>query len=410
MNTNADVCRLGGLIYNEERDSYAVLYHAQIASPGGGDPTTIAVAQFKKGSTNLGGEVIIAQTTNGIHFPVSAMGWNGRHYLVVYTDRSQLPGPVTYDSTLYYVLLSPNFQIVEQGVIDQGVTEFGGAGTAIGFSPGSMPGPLYNNFLGAGFPGSSIQLRNLEVRWNNRLNRWVLSGSYLWSTDSPKTIGSSQEINFAVETDINNGNNVTAWTDGVGGSTITLTSGSVFPQPGMRLAWVSNISGEILTTMTVISAGVSASSFIVDQSPTESAWFTQVTSHSVNYAVAFLLPREDVFCWTLGYSNPGVLVQDADETFFENVTFSGGVDIEEKYVRMATPTWQAASSPVGQYATFTQRRGPYYNHLFPTPALKTETVRLSNVRSRTRVKYGYGRIAGNPIVDRYTFNSGYRRT
>jgi hypothetical protein len=381
------------------------MYHSQVGSPGGGDPTKFAIAQWKKGAASLGPEVIFAQTTNGIHNPCSAMGWNGRHYLVVYTDQSQLPGPVVYNSTLYYVLLSSNMQVVETGVIDQGVTQFGATGTAIGFNPAQKPGPLYQNFLGAGPPGSFIQLRNVEVRWNNRMNRWVVSGSYLWSTDSALTFGSSKEINFAVETDINNGNAVTGWTTGLNGATITLNHGSVYPQPGMRLAWVSG--GAILTQMTVIQAGISGSSFTVDQAPDETTHAAAITGGT---AIAYLLPREDVFCWTLGYSNPAVLVQDADETFLENVSFAGGVDVEEKYLRMATPTWQAASSPVAQLATFTGRHGPFYNHMFLTPTMKTEMLRLTNVRSRTRVKYGYGRIAGNPVFDRYTFNTAYRRS
>jgi len=226
------------------------------------------------------------------------------------------------------------------------------------------------------------------------LNRWAVAASYLWSTDSARS-ASSSEIDFFPQTDINKsgGVTVTAYTAGAGGSTITLSGASSYLQPGMRLVWtnsdrsVSNTTGTVLTTMTILEASVGGTSFTVDLSPSEGGHTSAITGHT---AFAYLLPREDVFQFTLAYANPAVIIQDADETFLDNVSFGGGVDVEEKYLRMAAPTWLAASTPQGQFGTFTQRHGSYYRSLRMTPAGKTATVRLSNIRSRTKVKHGFG--------------------
>ena len=119
------------------------------------------------------------------------------------------------------------------------------------------------------------------------------------------------------------------------------------------------------------------------------------------------LPREDVICYTLGFTNPAVQLSDADECFIDNVSFGGTVDIEEKYRLMAQPSWQSTGAIVGQpnlfdssfqnifagdFATTTVpnvHRRTQYNHMFLRPQRARAPV-FTNIRSSTKVRHGFG--------------------
>ena len=382
--TSFNVCFLGGLVYDEIGDVYTTLQHYQAASPAS---TEIVLQQFRKSALFASPPVPVASTTNLT--PCSALGWNGRHYLVVYAD---------FNGMLMYSLFSEKLQIVETGVIDPFM--------AIGYTPTAKPGPLY--FGTPPFPGPpgviQAQLRNVEVKWNNKLNRWIVSGSYLWTKDTTFNSAVANEIEFSPDADINSVVNfVTAYSN----NTITQTSPNTNIQPGTRLAFYDAATHVRQVTMTVMTAP-GGNSFTVDVGSSETT-HTATIIHPPGSSFAKVVPREDVFCWTLSYNHPVVQVQDADETFLENVTISGPVDIEEKYLTMSSPTWQSGPHPqayssIGGTVSFTMRHGTQFNHMLLTPTLKTEPIRFSNVRSKAKIKHNFGMIAGNPTFDRYTFN------
>jgi hypothetical protein len=382
--TSGNVCYLGGLVYDEVADVYTILQHYQATTPAS---TEIVIQQFRKNALLGSPPVPVASTSNLT--PCSALGWNGRHYLVVYVDMNGM---------LTYVLLSEKLQIVETGPIDNFM--------AIGYMPTSKPGPLYSGLppMPTAPPANTAaQLRNLEVRWNNKLNRWIISGSYLWTPDTTFNSAVGNEIEFSPDSRISNGlSNVSSYTN----NTITLTGplvGVNHLQPGLRLQWYNN-GTKVRQLTTTIMSYLGATTIEVDVGSSETtntgngATIVAGTSHAI------IVPREDVFCWTLSYNYPVVQVQDADETFLENVTISGPVDIEEKYLTMTLPSWQSAAKAQGAPASFTQRHGTQFNHMLLTPTLKTETIRFSNVRSKAKIKHNFGMIAGNPTFDRYTFN------
>ncbi len=381
------ITKISGFVYDAERDVYTIMFLGQ----NGGGNINLSMIQYTRGSYTLHTEVPITAGAGPTGVVAASLGWNGRHYLVAIG---------TGGVGLEYFLLTPKLQIVEAGLIDPLGNPPNLADLAISNSPGSKPGPLYGPLVAS--PTSIMQpiVRNTHVKWNNRLNRWIVSASYLWSTDESNGL-TSGEINWSVATLINvGGPTVVSWVN----KTLTLSAPSNLIQVGCRLAWVQ--SPNFLTTMTVMA--VSGAVLTVDLPSTESAHTAAIVSPGT--ATALVIPREDVFCWTLSYNFPAVQLQDADETFIDNVTFTGAVDIEEKYLRMATPTWQAAGIPQAKLTSFTQRHGALYNHMFLTPTTKVETVRLTNVRSRTSVKYGYGMLSGAPTMDRYVFNVVNRRS
>ena len=116
-----------------------------------------------------------------------------------------------------------------------------------------------------------------------------------------------------------------------------------------------------------------------------------------------VVPREDMFCVTLGSRFPTVVFEDADGSFLENVTVSGASTIEEKYTNMARPIWQSGGMVVGHwfgllrdvYTPTTLARNdnllgvhkpPGYNHRFLVPWNKVALPRYTNVKQVGRNK------------------------
>lgn len=129
--------------------------------------------------------------------------------------------------------------------------------------------------------------------------------------------------------------------------------------------------------------------------------------------------REDVFLFTFGYHAPVVQVTDADDCYLENVSISGAaVDIAERMCNMARPSWKvgglAVGSPVDTSATNAASVAvwgfrPHVAHTYLTPLGKVETLRLTNVRSKTYAKYGGGPEANTQGAARLTLGQRNRR-
>jgi len=111
----------------------------------------------------------------------------------------------------------------------------------------------------------------------------------------------------------------------------------------------------------------------------------------------FALQREDIVLYTFGDPYPTVEVVDADGVSIENVEFqSGTTDVCEYYPRMGRPFWKTGSPCVGKLgntlASAQMGQKPHVAPVTATPLGKVELVRFSNVRSKTRGRYGYDLI------------------
>ncbi len=129
--------------------------------------------------------------------------------------------------------------------------------------------------------------------------------------------------------------------------------------------------------------------------------------------LAMVLPREDVFTWTLGYESPTVLFEDADDCFVENVSISGPSDIEEKYPNMARPMWLSGGHTMGTpvetgAADPAIVHPPHFQHNLLVPTVKTALPKISNMKSMAKHRHGYGMLAGNPYTDRDNGRRGIR--
>ncbi len=142
----------------------------------------------------------------------------------------------------------------------------------------------------------------------------------------------------------------------------------------------------------------------IDASSTEQRTPTFLTSGQT----LFRVPREDVFVVTIGNDAPAVRIEDADQVYLQNVDVSGPADVEERYINLARPIYQVGGMVYGKAdnlvgtGTVVYRPRPGVAFDFLTPVNKVETVRLTNVRSKARAKYGWGLDNGARRLDRYT--------
>jgi hypothetical protein len=404
-NTANNISRLCGLVYNEVQDEYVAMYLA--GSEGGF--ANMYVANWKRsGTTPYGGGAL---TINGSSPTARAasIAWNGRNYLITYVSYIAANADPSNES-LNYILLSPTLQVVESGAIinnNNPVATTLSSTTLMGNGAGQVPGTFYQLGSSTSYISNAHvlpRLRNTKAVWNNRLNRWVVSCSLFWNDNISSAVSIGGYSNAPQQFQARSGTTNGSYT--YSGNIITI-SGSFPVQPGTRIFFVLNSTKTQSAYVTVVSIAIGANTQItVDTSASEVG---SPTSGSYTMELAL---REDVFCFTLGTSVPAVKIHDADGVFLENITFGGsGADIEEKYTQMARPIWQNGGSSAGQipssvaYSTF---RAGQYNHAFLTPTMKVNMPRYTNVKSTTRMRFGYGLPPGMP-VNRYLFDGLNRR-
>lgn len=164
------------------------------------------------------------------------------------------------------------------------------------------------------------------------------------------------------------------------------------PVPASVAFWVrkqANIFANILSR-----SGTTLSLDVLDTDRLDPTFFSNAPAGPYNAVdKIFYIPREDTFVFTLGYTAPGVLVENADGVYLENVDIGGFQDIAERQYFTAKPLTRMGGPAYGAVGENMTR--PATDHTFLTPEGKLDTIRLTNVRSKARVQYG----------DRGTFRS-----
>lgn len=381
------LARFYGTAYNPEADEYAALF---------GTAAGTLVSMIIRGSTmEPTHETVLYTASGGLTCRAADIAWNGRHYMVTYSIEAAAGTPPT--STAWYTTLSPNLVVQETRSI-AGISALAGPG--IGLAPGAPCGALYAS--SAIYP----RIRNMQVRWNPRLNRWVVGTSVLWALEWGTA--ATDDVMAA-------GWNLAASTpSSVTGNVLTLDVGTDFGllQVGMRLVFRNPGGGTpfIQSVFGILALDIVNLTITLDTSFPQDLNGTTVTPIlGLGVGCLWVYPREDTWCFTIGYDQPIVQIEDADGSFVEGVTFDGMMDVEEKYLRMACPILQSGGSLVGWPAwsgtaltqSFFTRRP--YNHALLTPAQKVNLSTFTNVRSNTKVRIGYG--AGlQQGLDRYRRN------
>lgn len=415
-NSSGDaIDRIQGLAYNEAADEYAVLM--TLGQGGTHVDNAIVVSSFKRGVSKLTPYTKIFSSLQQAA-RISAIAWNGKNYLVVYTEYTfgTNANGLTNPDEIRYCLLSPTLGIEEDGVLVDFDAPIGQSPNFIGNGPGQSPGPGFD-LGGSGTGALSVvkaHPRNISVKWNARLNRWVVAVAATWVDGTNLVLGGTVGTRLgAVLLPVYPMATAGNWTftnivGNHGGGTITISSfvaGSAgFVPPGAKL--MINTGATTVAHLTVLRQ-LTSSTILVDGFPSE---VTAVNSATQNLYCGY---REDVFCFTLGYPNPLVKVHDADDVTIEDVTFSGGsADVEESFRRMSRPMWTSGGPHAGETATSTSylRQHPHslFQHLHPTPTNKVSMPRYVNVRSTTKARYGSGAPDGFPKFDRY-LNDGRNR-
>lgn len=360
-----DTDRIDGLVYNEVDDEYAVLLRKMSTS-------TMTIATWKRGTYQATPDKTVVSSVLSF---CGSLAWNGRHYLVVCNNM--------VNGDVLWTLVTPKLSVEATGVIAS-------AATVIGSSVNQIPGPGYGALRGSAL--IQPRMRDVKAIWNNRLNRWVVSGSYLWYQE--RALHATETQIWAIQggtpaLDLIPG--------GYTGRTVTLDPAAAnLAQVGCRLIGVRPNGGGGWTNMfspTVMGIDVTGKILTIDTTDAEAGgtvladWGVPLSG---NYHSIGVVTREDVFCWTLGYSSPTVKLFDADDVAFENVEFASGyVDIEERYRNLTRPMFQNGGLAFGN-PSMSGMPTNHVNHIFLKPEAKTPTTTFANVRSVTMARHALG--------------------
>jgi hypothetical protein len=404
--TASDPARLLDVIYNEQDGTFAILYLD--------DNRFVGIQTVTRSDFRAFNRALI--TTSSVR--EGKISWNGHHYLVVYIQG-------TY---IYYALLSRDFAVEESNVLlyHNGSTER----HMCGLNYGQLPGPLSYNYVASGSQtwydpapaNGCYQPRpwSLDLKWNDRLGRWILSTGHLWGLNNAASALGRDDIQqeYGLRTLLYfNGGTFNNPVTGYSGRTLTGKFYVPMIQPGMRLAFWDTANEKFAVVMTITGTGgsVTADPFgiaayyttlyvDVDSSQLTASDIAIVThGHSLGEPyTTYIMTREDVYVTTLGVGNAAVEIIDGDSCSLEDMDIRGGqVDVSEVFNFMARPTWRSAGAMVGAPYDIANVYGSslarHYTRSFLSPAGKVETVRLSNVRSQTPCKYGQGSDPADPL-------------
>lgn len=211
---NQYVNRLFGVAYNENRGEYVFLAECELT---GVSDRRLRLFSVKQSTMTIDKEVDV--TTPGTTWLPAALGWNGDKFLVVHG----LDSVTVSAQVLNFTVVSQDLVVEQSGLI----SSYEGAVWTSGSDNKAMPGPGY------GFVDTTINmvpmLTNCHVEWNGKLNRWVVSASYL----SQITGGPAAEYttNYREKRLANRaGFTISSWSD----RTLTLAGSSGFRQRGAR--------------------------------------------------------------------------------------------------------------------------------------------------------------------------------
>lgn len=155
---------------------------------------------------------------------------------------------------------------------------------------------------------------------------------------------------------------------------------SPVPADGTRF-WVRK-QANLITNIKTRPGSNSVEVDVLDTDRKDPAFFSNTLDRG------YYLVREDVFLYTLGFTAPAVSVENADGVYLENVDIGGYQDIQERMYHMARPLRRSGGSVYGDpQGAVVNSRSPT-DHLLMTPEGKVSTLRLTNVRSKTKIKYG----------------------
>jgi hypothetical protein len=381
--------RVYGFVYNEVDDEYAVLWQGTDSAGF----TSLRLSVFKLSKLDITKTVVIHSPglTEG---PWAAdLAWNGTEYLVTYSDFSST------NQEVYALTFSPNLIPDGRVMSTLDATNLGGLDEILNQS-GSPFKYLYQGFVvPTPVTGVRPRITQLTAKWNPRLSRWVIATSIVWYWVND-TITETNPINMD---SVRNayplpGTTVVSFT----GKTIILSNVGDFNryiQPGMRIAF-AKIAGGLDINATAI---ITAANYVTQEIT------IHCTADVIDAAIPggllgllaneiWIIPREDVFCMTVGTQTPTVVFQDADGSSLDNVTISGEGTIEEKYTQMARPIWQSGGMMVGNWDNeranavdddlASAHRSPGYNHRFLAPSAKINLPHITNVRINGRYRYG----------------------
>ena len=417
-----DPARILSVAYNDLEDAYAILYIDTAKD--------IYVHTFSRRDFNPLTRVRVSSSTDARH---GTMAWNGRNYLVIYTTDGG-----TFDKHhIRYALLSSSLSVEEAGDLVQhdNVFEPDYKKFLCGNGYGQIPGPLYSTYISNSVQtwtdivpaNGAMQARpqKLNLKWNDRLGRWVLSVGVLWgmnrgTVDTEDTEDSLWWITSPSPLSPYFSNPVT----GYSGRTLTGSFPVPMIQPGMRLAFWDIATYRFAVVMTVMGVGPTTTGALSDDyseiyvdvdsselTADDIAVVTHVAGAGETHPSTWAIGREDIHVWTISTGTPTVEVIDADSCSLEGVDIGGSVDISEFYSMAARPTWRSTGAMVGAMLDVTNPTGANqvrpYTRSFLNPVGKIETVRLTNVRSRTAVKYGTGTDPADPVTggQKSTFRS-----
>lgn len=329
--TNTDFARIGrvyGMAYVEQTGEYVALIGNDLT----GNSNSISLVSFSL--RGLQAQRAVQVSTGSTHL-ISALGWNGTHLLVVWaTDNA------TASATgLRYALYDAHLRPVGQSQALRDYTDFQGAGA------GETPG---DGVIAASVSAAPARFRNVQVRWNAELCRWMVSVSMSTYFDGTPT----QDVaSYQLPPERRMGNVTVV---AVSGNTVTLDHGgsneTTWITAGCKLVFRFNyIAGggaaqpELVAEVLHVNYNSALNQARVILS---TAYFPRTMTTYVAGDIS-IAPREDVFLLTLGYPDPSIVLVDPDGVHLEGVTLTGGADISARWKHLGRTFWKASGPMIG---------------------------------------------------------------
>jgi hypothetical protein len=363
--------RVWGVIYNEKSSEYAALITSS---------STCRLIAWKRGTNRVIREEVVSPV---IGYDAYGLGWNGDNYLVVACQESLVLGSL-YDRNFNCLIGNSALPVLDLSLF-------------IGNNLNQIPGPGYN------YPGTGTLVnisrpyaRRLQVKWNDKLSRWMVAVTVSWLNELETSSGDIvpkvwDSGSFAPNT-IPSYNSV-HWT-----ADASNNIGKYFV-PGLKvsvqnLAYTPTLIQRLTIVNRVANVGAGATVTFAER---------LVSSNPADYVFWQVLPREDVYLVTLGDNNVVVQLEDADGSFMDGMTLSGASDVEERWTNMTLPIWThsgpilgrggtgTASNPTSNYdRRYVRHKGLYGNRLL-TPVGKVKLPSFTNITSATGAKHGRSR-------------------
>jgi hypothetical protein len=377
----ANIDRVYGVTYDQNNDTYTAL----VGTAGIGINWKLHIVQID--AKTLQGRRSF-EVGSGVRF--ANMAWNGTHNLVTYIDDAGVAYPGTWE--VKYATFNSSLQREESGVLTNNTD-------LIGSAPHQTPG---DDVLNTTTSFTAPVPYNTQVQWNPKINRWVIAVSLAQFPDILATTTTGRvlpEVQLTGTVLLSAVANVLTLDDSANPGEVDLIA------PGSKLVFRYDYITSIFTSQPEIIVDVLAVNYGTKEVTVSTSidFFPRGAGGWVAGDIS-VVPREDIFVFTMGYNSPLVKMLDPDGLRLENISIAGMADFEERWkylgkshMRTTGPILGATeklrllkkhASVIATDTASAMQNGSYIMSI-GSPSYKFKTPTVTNIRTRARSRYGF---------------------